>query len=134
MSINFQNDDEAISSINITPFVDIILVVLIIFMIATPVIMNPGIRVNLPQAASGDTPPASQATISINTTGALFFNGKSVTKEELIQQVGDLVKSNPDAQAILAADKDVSHGVVIEILDQIKIAGIKKFAISIQKK
>ena len=134
MSFTFQHDDEAISSINITPFVDIILVVLIIFMIATPVIMNPGIRVNLPQAASGDTPPASQATISINTTGALFFNGKPVAQEELIRQVTELAKNNPDAQAIIAADKDVSHGTVIEILDQVKIAGIKKFAISIQKK
>lgn len=134
MAFNLSQDDEAISSINITPFVDIILVVLIIFMLATPVIMNPGIKVNLPQAASGDSTTPSQVTVSIDTAGTVFLNGKKLSQEDLLKQIGDLVKANPDAQAILAADKDVPHGTVIQVLDQIKSAGIKKFAISIQKK
>ena len=66
------NDDEPISEINIVPFVDIILVVLIIFMVTTPFIMKPSLNVNLPQASTGDETAPSELSISVNTAGENF--------------------------------------------------------------
>ena len=134
MAFKNQNDEETIADINITPFVDIILVVLIIFMLATPVIMNPGINVNLPKASSGESTPPSQLTFSINKDGKIFLNSKELAEESLKEKISEQIKLNPDTQAILAADKEVPHGTVIRILDQIKSAGIRKFAISTSKK
>lgn len=134
MAMNYGNDDEPIASINITPFVDIILVVLIIFMIATPVLMNPGIKVNLPQASSGDTTSPSQLNISIITGGEIFINGKKSSESEIEKLTKEALAKNPDAQAIIAADREVPHGKVISVLDKVKASGIKRFAISIEKK
>lgn len=134
MAAKFSDNDETIADINITPFVDIILVVLIIFMLATPVIMNPGINVNLPKASSGESTTPSQITLSINQDGAIFLNGKALPEDEVQTKISEMVKKNPDSQAILAADQAVSHGVVIRILDKVKAAGVRKFAISTQKK
>ena len=134
MKSNLNDDDGAIADINITPFVDIILVVLIIFMLATPVIMNPGIKVNLPQAASGESTTPSQLTISIKQDGGVYLNGEVLDRENIRASIQALMAENPDTQAILAADKDVPHGLVIQVLDEVKSAGVKKFAISTQKK
>ncbi len=126
--------DEPIAEINIVPFVDIILVVLIIFMVTTPVIMKPSINVNLPQAGSGDESKASKLTISISADGATSLNGKPTSAEEIGTSAQALAKQNPDTQAIISADKDVTHGKVVAIIDVVKTAGIKKFAITIDKK
>lgn len=134
MAQKYNVEDEPIADINITPFVDIILVVLIIFMVATPVLMSSGIKVNLPQASSGDNTSPSELNISIAAAGNLFINGKKSTIENIITAVKEAVGKNPDSQAIIAADRDVPHGKVISVLDQVKAAGIRRFAISIDKK
>jgi biopolymer transport protein ExbD len=128
------SDEQPISDINVTPFVDIILVVLIIFMVTTPIIMNPSVHVNLPKASSGDQTIPSQLNISIDKNGTCFFNGKEVSNEELNKLSKEQVDKNPDIQAIISADTTVQHGRVIEVLDAVKSAGVVKFAISISKK
>lgn len=128
------NHDEPIATINMTPFVDIILVVLIIFMVTTPIILKPSIGVNLPKAQSGDQTKASQLMITITAKSEVFLNGKVTNEIDLSSYAKDLANKNQDTQAIIAADKDVQHGKVIEVLDSVKNAGIKKFAITIDKK
>lgn len=127
-------DEDSISEINVTPFVDIILVVLIIFMVTTPIIMKPSININLPKAASGQETQAGQLSVSISKDGVLFLNGGQADKSKIAEFSAQLAKDKPDTQAVIAADKDVPHGTVIEVLDTIKAAGIHKFAISIDKK
>lgn len=135
MAANFGgNNEEPIASINMTPFVDIILVVLIIFMVTTPIIMKPSINVNLPKAASGEESAATELNIAISAQGDLVLNGQPATNESLSQYCAQLVQTNPDVQAIIAADKEVSHGTVVGIIDTIKSAGVHRFAISIDKK
>src|SRR5690349_14848502 len=108
MGASSQNDnDDAISGINITPFVDVILVVLIIFMVTTPIIMKPSININLPKAVSGDESPAAPLNISIDASGAVFLNGKPSGDDELKAASSELAKEKPDSQAIISADKDV---------------------------
>lgn len=128
------DSDEAISGINVVPLVDIILVVLIIFMVTAPIIMKPSINVNLPKAASGEKSVASQLNITISDSGALSLNGSRADESAIQIKAQQEVQKNADIQAIIAADKDVPHGTVVRIIDLIKTAGVKKFAISIDKK
>lgn len=126
-------NDEPIADINIVPFVDIILVVLIIFMITTPFIVKPSINVNLPKAASGEESVPSQMNLTLTAKGDLLLNGKPATKELVAEYAQKAVAEKPETQAVIAADKDVPHGDVVGIIDTIKGAGITKFAITIDK-
>lgn len=127
------DNDEPISDINIVPFVDIILVVLIIFMITTPFIVKPSINVNLPKAVSGDETIPSEINVAITADGKTTLNGKSVPDEEITSYAAKAIIEKPETQAIISADKDVAHGRVIGVIDLIKSAGITKFAITIDK-
>ena len=134
MAGSFQDDDEPISQINVTPLVDVTLVLLIIFMVTTPMIMKPSINVNLPKAASSDQSSPGELSVTITKSGQLFANGKSVTEAALKAQATILAASKPDAQAMISADKETPYGVIVSAIDDIKTAGIKKFAINIEKK
>jgi biopolymer transport protein ExbD len=128
------DDDGPISEINIVPFVDIILVVLIIFMIATPFIVKPSININLPKAASGEDTTPSTLTLSIAPDGKTFLNGKTIADADISEAAKSAVSTKPDTQAIISADKEVPHGRVITVIDLVKAAGITRFAITIDKK
>ncbi len=130
---NSSQNDEAIADINVVPLVDIILVVLIIFMVTAPMIMKPSINVNLPKAASGDETIPSSLSISIAAGGALTLNGQAAEEANIQTKAQEEARRNPDIQAVISADKDVPHGTVVRIIDVVKTAGVKKFAISIEK-
>lgn len=128
------DQDEIMSEINVVPLVDVILVVLIIFMVTAPMIMKPSINVNLPKAASGEATTPSKLNITISNDGKLNLDGEIVEDAQVQAKALAEVGKNPDIQAIIAADKDVPHGRVVSVLDIVKGAGVKKFAISIDKK
>ncbi len=128
------DNDEPIADINIVPFVDIILVVLIIFMVTTPLIMKPSINVSLPKAGTGDETTPSELSISITADGSLSLNGKPSDEPAIGAYAKELVGKKPDVQAIISADKEVQHGKVVAIIDAVKSGGVKKFAITIDKK
>jgi biopolymer transport protein ExbD len=130
----FQDDEEIISGINVTPLVDITLVLLIIFMVTTPMIMKPSINVNLPKAASSDQSAPGEMNITISKDGDIYLNGERIGEIALKLKASDIATAKPDAQAMISADKDTPHGVVINVIDIVKTAGIKRFAINIEKK
>jgi len=134
MAFKADQNDEMMSEINVVPLVDVILVVLIIFMVTAPMIMKPSINVNLPKAASGDATKPSKLNITIGADGKINLDGKVVQDAEIQSAALAEVQKNPDIQAIISADKDVPHGRVVSVLDIVKSAGVKKFAISIDKK
>ncbi len=134
MAFKSDSGDEVLSEINVVPLVDIILVVLIIFMVTAPIIMKPSINVNLPKAGAGDPTKVSKLNIAINKEGVLTLNGKSSSDEEIKSVAAEELSKNPDVQAIISADKDVSHGRVVSVMDNVKSSGVKKFAISIDNK
>ncbi len=133
MASKFGNDDEAISDINVVPLVDIVLVVLIIFMVTAPMIMKPAINVNLPKAASGESTQPTKLSISLTKDGQILLNGVAADEAALKAKAEEEAGKSPDVQAIISADKDVPHGTVVRVLDVVKLAGVKKFAISIEK-
>jgi biopolymer transport protein ExbD len=127
------NDDEIISSINVTPLVDITLVLLIIFMVTATYIVTPSIKVELPKAANSEQSAPSTVAIVIGKDGRYFLNAKEVKEQALIKEVTAAFGANPDLQAIISADRQVMHGLVVHIIDVIKGIGVSKFAISIEK-
>src|SRR5262245_3251665 len=127
------DNEDPIADINIVPFVDIILVVLIIFMVTTPLIMKPSININLPKAVSGEETTPSQINLAVDKNGQASLNGKPATDEEISSYSKQMSEAKPDIQAIISADKDVAHGSVIHIIDLVKSNGVTKFAITIDK-
>lgn len=134
MAFKADQHDEIMSEINVVPLVDVILVVLIIFMVTAPMIMKPSINVNLPKAASGEATTPSKLNITIGSDGKLNLDGQAVEDAQVQAKAQEEAAKNPDIQAIISADKDVPHGRVVSVLDIVKGAGVKKFAISIDKK
>jgi biopolymer transport protein ExbD len=133
MAGRLSDSDEALSEINVVPLVDIILVVLIIFMVTAPMIMKPSINVNLPKASSGDKTESKQFNIIISAEGKIQLNGQTTDAAALKIAAEAEQKKNPEIQAVIQADKNVSHGQVVTVMDAIKQGGIKKFAISVDK-
>lgn len=134
MAMKNTSENEAIADINVVPLVDIILVVLIIFMVTAPMFMKPTINVNLPKAASGDKTAPSKLNIALTADGRINMNGAFVDEAAVSAKAKEEAEKNPDVQAIISADKDVIHGKVVSLLDIVKTAGVRKFAISIDKK
>ncbi len=128
-------DDDAITDINITPFVDIILVVLIIFMVTATYIVKQGIKVNLPDAATGEATESTSLALSLAVGGTLYLDGEPITEDELRARIREEQKQKAatggDVVCLIAADKDVRHGEVVRIIDLVKQEGVAKFAINI---
>ena len=129
------NDGSSIVEINVIPLVDIILVVLIIFMVAAPLVMKPKVDINLPKASSAkaDKDKAPMRVV-LGKSGELFVNNKAVTMDGLIDESKKQAALNPETSALLVADKDVTLQMVTDLVDAIKTGGLKKVAFSIQKK
>lgn len=122
-----------ISDINVTPFVDIVLVLLIIFMVAVPMIMNQAIKVNLPKAASGKSADTTTIAITIKKDGQVFLNGKPTDREPLARFLAAEARANKQIRAIVSADQEVAHGTVVSYLDLLNVSGISRYAISVEK-
>ena len=129
------DESGAIVEINVIPLVDIILVVLIIFMVAAPLVMQPKIDINLPKASSAQVErDKTPLRIVLGKQGELFLNNKPVTLEGLRDEARGAVGINPEITALLVADKDSTLEMVTELVDAVKGGGVKKVAFSIQKK
>ena len=124
-------DDEIITSINVTPLVDIMLVLLIIFMLTANLIDNPAIEVDLPEASTGEASEPTTVGLVLTKDGTIYLNGSPTDEDGLRAFIPDVVKEDPKAQAIISADKDVSHGEVIQLIDIIRQLGLFRFALNI---
>jgi biopolymer transport protein ExbD len=120
-----------VAEINVTPLVDIMLVLLIIFMLTAHLIAKQAIEVELPQASQSATMPPSPLAVMLDRNGALYLNSVPVTADALRSAVAAAVKKDPRTQAIIIGDKAVSHGRVVWVLDTIKALGVSSFAIQI---
>ncbi|KAF0183149.1 MAG: biopolymer transport protein TolR [Nitrospirae bacterium] len=111
------------SEINVTPLVDVMLVLLIIFMVTAPLLQQ-GIDVNLPKAKGRELPAEERVTIVIKKGNQFFLNETAMSRDALVKKLAAISKQNP--QVFLKADRDVPYGVVAEIMGEIKEAGIEK--------
>jgi biopolymer transport protein TolR len=123
------DDDEPITSINIIPLVDIVLVVLIIFMVTASYLVTPAIQVELPKARTGEPKVNTILSLVITKEGDLYLNNKQIDLNMLRAYIREH-KAERDLEAVIAADAVVPHGRVVELIDTIKEEGVVKFAIN----
>ena len=131
-AITTQNDD-MITGINVTPLVDITLVLLIIFMVTATYVVKETIEVDLPKAASGGETVGTTLALVIDKDGKLYVDGSETGADHARELVRAALATDKDAKAIISADKRVSHGQVVEVIDLVKSEGLVKFAINIEK-
>ncbi len=129
MGANLGNKGGFVADINVTPFVDVMLVVLIIFMVATPM-MSEGLEVDLPQTKHVDVLPTEKSNLilTLRKDGSIFLDEYKVELGDLSPKLIELVK-NQDKGLFLQADKEVPYGVVVDVMGQIKAAGIEKLGV-----
>ena len=129
----FEDDDSGrmITDINVTPLVDVTLVLLIIFMVTTSLIVNPSIKVDLPKAVTGNDQARTTLALTLTKDGQLYLNGERTDEAQVAKQIAAELPKNPDLQAVIAAATVVSHGSVVHIIDFVKRAGVRKFAINV---
>src|SRR6476646_2981491 len=102
-----------IVDINVTPLVDITLVLLIIFMVTASYIVSPSIKIDLPKAASGGEQQRSSLALTLTAQGAVFLNGAPSSDQAIARYVAGALPQNPELQAVIAADRAVPHGTVV---------------------
>ena len=125
--------EEPIADINITPFVDIVLVLLIILMVTSVKIVKAAIEVDLPTAAAAGEGVSSTLNIVIEANGQMLLDGKPVDDAAIIARVKAEKATDPKVQAVIAADKTVAYERVMHAIDLVKSNGVKSFALNIQR-
>ena len=121
-----------IVGINVTPMVDVVLVLLVIMMVSATYIVSQSLKVELPKAASTDEAVASLAAVTVAKGGALYFNQEPVTEPGLVQKLRKAYHDNAEINLIVSADRAATHGDVVHVIDLAKIEGITRFAINVE--
>jgi biopolymer transport protein ExbD len=123
-----------ITSINVTPLVDIILVVLIIFMATAPLIQRRAIKVDVPKAAQHERAATDAVQISYNAKRELALAGKTMSLPELSSRLRAATAANPDLHATFSADKALPYGDIVSVLDALRAAGVRKIGLEVVRK
>jgi biopolymer transport protein ExbD len=127
-----QEADDAITGINVTPLVDITLVLLSIFMVTTKIVLNQTVPLDLPKAATGTSDVQVVFSIILAADGRVMVDSKSVPNDDAILQLArDAQTQHPDLRAVIKADSAVTHGRVIHVLDLLKQAHVNKIAFGV---
>ena len=121
--------DRPLADINVTPLVDVMLVLLIIFMVTAP-LMTSGVPVDLPktnaQPINNDSEPL---TVSMNAAGKIFLQDQEVTAEELVPKLQAISKNNPERRIFVRGDKDIAYGKIMQVMGTITQGGFTKVAL-----
>ncbi len=121
--------NEPMSEINVTPFVDVMLVLLIIFMVTAPLLTS-GIKINLPESSSIlKNEKKDPVTVSINSKGEIFIQKNKFTKDQLIKKLTLLKKNNQNLKIYIKGDKKLDYGKVMDLMNLINRSGFKKVAL-----
>jgi TolR protein len=120
-----------LSEINVTPFVDVMLVLLVIFMVTAPLLQQ-GVDVNLPKAKGKDLPSDERISLVIKRNRTIYMNDTPISMQEMRQKLEAISRLNPNV--FLKADKDVPYGLVVEVMGEIKEAGIEKLGMVTEPK
>jgi len=133
---SLDQEETEITGINVTPLVDVMLVLLIVFMVTSTYIVQQSIQVQLPKADSGEnTPKTKNFAFVIDKSGVIFLDGKAMKIEEIAAkiQASKTAEPNVQFQALVAADKDTPHGFVVGLIDAVRRQGITDLAINVEK-
>jgi biopolymer transport protein ExbD len=122
-----------IVGINVTPMVDVVLVLLVILMVSATWIVSQSMKVDLPNTQTSDGSAASLAAVTVGPKGELLFNEVPVTEPQLKQKLAEAGKKGDDITLIVSADKVAHHGIVVHVLDLARSNNITKFAVQVER-
>jgi biopolymer transport protein ExbD len=122
-----------IVGINVTPMVDVVLVLLVIMMVSATYIAQQALKVELPKTATSDEAASSPAAVTITRDGAYLYDGSSVGEGDLVARLHAAVQANADVSLVVTADEHAFHGSVVHVIDLAKVEGIAKFAINVDR-
>jgi biopolymer transport protein ExbD len=123
-----KNDEEGIYNINIVPFVDIVLVLLVITMLTAPTMYQSSIRLELPKSFQATASNKITFRLSLNREGELYLDNRKISPAEIPALYEKARSIDPEVDAIMNADKSVSHGQVMQIIDVLRQAGMRNIA------
>jgi len=133
MAAQLQDSDEEITTINVTPLVDVVLVLLIIFMVTANFIVRETMEVDLPRAANAGETVQGLVAVVMDRQGRLYLDGEEVSEAELRLKVAASVQRDAETRAILSADQALPYGDVMHLIDVVKGEGVTRFALNIEK-
>ena len=134
MAAKLDDHDDGINEINITPFVDVVLVLLVIFMVTAPVMMKESLKVNLPKTLTSDvTAKTDSIGVAITKEGQVLFNGKLLSTENLQNELRTISQNAPETNFLISADTETRHGDVVRMIDMLKKNNLNRFALQVEK-
>jgi biopolymer transport protein ExbD len=122
-----------IVGINMTPMVDVMLVLLVIMMVSAVYIVSQSLKVELPKTSTSDQPASSPLAVTITKDGKYFFDQKPIDEVKLMAELKNAKSKNADVSLVVTADRDAYHGEVVHVIDLAKVHGITKFAINVER-
>ncbi|MCE9500504.1 MAG: biopolymer transporter ExbD [Leptospira sp.] len=133
MAIQSSGEDDEIGNINITPMVDVILVLLVIFMVTANFLKKESVNINLPKVAAADPNVAQSVQLALTRDGKIILEGQEVTEERLSQTLTRDAKFRPNMRLTLSADEKLSYGSIAKMMGLIRKAGVTRIALSVKK-
>lgn len=131
MAGQLNNDDELLTAINVTPLVDVTLVLLVILMITASYVASKSIPMSLPRSATGEA-TATTLTVSVDSEGHTFLDAEPIDEDHLRARFREAHERSDDTQAVIAADSKTDHGQVVRVIDLLRREQIVNFAINVQ--
>ncbi|HJP29121.1 MAG TPA: biopolymer transporter ExbD [Candidatus Latescibacteria bacterium] len=131
MASAWSDQEDAITGINVTPLVDVTLVLLIIFMVTTSYIVKAAIELDLPQAATASQSRPASLSVTLTRQGELYLNNRPTSEQNLATQVRAEVATDPDVQVLIAADTELPYGRVVGLIDLIRQSGVRRYALNV---
>jgi len=122
-----------IVGINVTPMVDVVLVLLVIMMVSATYIVSQSLKVELPKTATSDDSVTSVAAVTITREKKLYFNQEPIDEAALSAKLKAAQAGGTDVNLVVSADEAVPHGMVVHVIDVAKVLGITKFAINVER-
>ena len=130
MAAAVSNDDDLITGINVTPLVDITLVLLVILMVTASYVVSRAIPMELPKGATAETTPTTLA-VSIDKQGQTFLDAQPIAEPALLARIRQAHQADPETRAVIAADGRASHAQVVRVIDLLRRENVTKFAINV---
>ena len=126
------SDDDMISGINVTPLVDVVLVLLVIFLMTAPVIYQSAIKIQLPKAKTGEAAEKSPLNFTLSKEGQILWGKERLDWNTLSQRLVAMGPKLTEETAFISADEATPHGIVIKLMDTLRQAGLSRFALNVE--
>jgi biopolymer transport protein ExbD len=131
--MKFSKQEKGHVDVNLTPLIDVVFLLLIFFMVSTTFIYSNSIDVNLPAAKGDETSVAENVRVVLTQAGTINIDGKAVEESAVINTLESIKEKSPNSTVIIEADRSVSHGRVVFVMDASRKAGFAKFAIAVEE-